>query len=47
MAKVEITFSDDIPWCGFPLEIEDKLKDFLKKHSSELGDEFVDSFYER
>jgi hypothetical protein len=47
MAKVEITFSDDIPWCGFPLEIEDKLKDFLKKYSTELGDEFVDSFYEK
>ena len=47
MAKVEITFGDDTNFGGFPLEIEDKLKDFLKKHSSELGDEFVDSFYEK
>ena len=47
MAKVDIKFSDDLQLSDFEFEIEEKLKDFLKKHSTDLGDELVNSFYSK
>ena len=47
MAQVKIEFNEDVEGYGLDLDIEDNLKEFLNKYSSELGEELINAFYER